>query len=80
MLPVPVPYTLPPHARKRRAPERTARPGGGAAAQVIRLFGRLKALKKILAALLSSIVPVANSFILVFIISSICAGPGPVSP
>ena len=40
--------------------------------QVVRLFDRLKALRKIIAALLASLLPVANAFVLVFIIMCIC--------
>ncbi len=42
------------------------------ALRVIRLFGRLKALKKMISALTSSIVPMMNAFLILFIILSIC--------
>jgi hypothetical protein len=40
--------------------------------RVIRLFGRLKALKKMVTALTSSIIPMMNAFLILFIIASIC--------
>ena len=40
--------------------------------RVIRLFGRFKSLKKTVSALLSSLIPVTNAFIIIFVISSIC--------
>ncbi len=43
--------------------------------RVIRLFGRMRALKKMVSALTSSIVPMMNAFLILFIILSICACP-----
>ena len=40
--------------------------------RVIRLFGRLKALKKMISALTASIIPMLNAFLILFIIASIC--------
>jgi hypothetical protein len=40
--------------------------------RVIRLFGRLKALKKMVSALSASIVPMMNAFLILFILASIC--------
>jgi hypothetical protein len=40
--------------------------------RVIRLFGRLGALKKIVTALSASIVPMLNAFLILFVILSIC--------
>jgi hypothetical protein len=40
--------------------------------RVIRLFGRLKALKKMISALTASVVPMLNAFLILFIIASIC--------
>jgi hypothetical protein len=40
--------------------------------RVIRLFGRLKALKKMISALSASIFPMLNAFLILFIIASIC--------
>jgi hypothetical protein len=46
--------------------------------RVIRLFGRLKALKKMVSALSASIVPMMNAFLILFILASICeSGPDP---
>ena len=42
------------------------------ALRVLRLFGRFKALKKILSALSASIVPMLNAFFIMLIISMIC--------
>jgi hypothetical protein len=39
---------------------------------VIRLFGRIKALKNILTALTASIVPVLNAFLIMLVIAAIC--------
>ncbi len=47
--------------------------------RVIRLFGRLKALKKMISALSASIVPMMNAFLILFILASICES-GPDSP
>ncbi len=40
--------------------------------RVIRLFGRMRALKKMISALTLSIVPMMNAFLILFIILSIC--------
>ncbi len=40
--------------------------------RVIRLFGRLGALKKIVSALSSSIVPMLNAFLILFVVLAIC--------
>ena len=40
--------------------------------RVIRLFGRLRALKKIVSALSASIVPMLNAFLILFVVLSIC--------
>ena len=40
--------------------------------RVVRLFGRLYALRKIITALSTSIVPMMNAFLILFIIASIC--------
>jgi hypothetical protein len=42
------------------------------ALRVVRLFGRLKALKKILAALTASIFPMCNAFLIMLIVAMIC--------
>jgi hypothetical protein len=39
---------------------------------VIRLFGRITALKNILTALTASIVPVLNAFLIMLVIAAIC--------
>jgi hypothetical protein len=39
---------------------------------VIRLFGRITALKNILSALTASIVPVLNAFLIMLVIAAIC--------
>jgi hypothetical protein len=39
---------------------------------VIRLFGRIEALKNILMALTASIVPVLNAFLIMLVIAAIC--------
>ena len=41
--------------------------------RVVRLFGRLRALRKMVSALSASVVPMANAFFILFIIASICA-------
>ena len=43
--------------------------------RVIRLFGRLKALKKMIAACLASVVPMLNAFLIMVIIACICEPP-----
>jgi hypothetical protein len=43
--------------------------------RVIRLFGRLRALKKMVTALTASIVPMMNAFLILFILASICESP-----
>mmetsp|Transcript_42423 Transcript_42423/g.86731 ORF Transcript_42423/g.86731 Transcript_42423/m.86731 type:complete len:381 (+) Transcript_42423:198-1340(+) len=46
--------------------------------RVLRLFGRLKALRQIINALTASIVPVLNAFLIMLIVTSICASlPSP---
>jgi hypothetical protein len=40
--------------------------------RVIRLFGRLRALKKIISALTASIIPMLNAFLILFVVLSIC--------
>ncbi len=40
--------------------------------RVIRLFGRLKALKKMIAACLASVVPMLNAFFIMVVIACIC--------
>ena len=45
--------------------------------RVIRLFGRMRELKKILSALSASIIPELNAFMIMFIVVSICAPPIP---
>ncbi len=45
------------------------------ALRVVRLFGRLAALKKILAALTASIVPMCNAFLIMLIVAMICELP-----
>ena len=42
--------------------------------RVVRLFGRLRALRKMVSALSASVVPLANAFFILFIIASLCAG------
>jgi hypothetical protein len=39
---------------------------------VIRLFGRIKALKNILTALTASIIPVINAFLIMLVIAAFC--------
>jgi voltage-dependent calcium channel L type alpha-1D len=43
--------------------------------RVIRIFGRLSALKNIIASLTASLIPVFNAFLLVILCMSICAPP-----
>ena len=43
--------------------------------RVIRLFGRMRALKRILSSLSASIVPELNAFLIFFIVASICQCP-----
>ncbi len=45
------------------------------AVRVVRLFGKVEALKRVVAALSASVVPMANAFIIMFIVTSICTGP-----
>ena len=40
--------------------------------QVVRLFGRLRELRKLISALSSSVVPMINAFLILFIVLSIC--------
>ena len=42
------------------------------AVRVVRLFGRIEALKRVVAALSASVVPMANAFVILFIMISIC--------
>jgi hypothetical protein len=39
---------------------------------VVRLFGRLRELRKLISALSSSVVPMINAFLILFIVLSIC--------
>ena len=48
--------------------------------RVIRIFGRLSALKNIINALTASLIPVFNSFLLILVFMSICASPPPINP
>ncbi len=55
------------------------------ALRVIRLFGRIGALKKMIAAVTASLFPMMNAFIILLIVLSICASPirhpaAPLSP
>ena len=43
--------------------------------RVLRLFGRMESLKRIIFALTEAIIPVLNSFIILFLVASICAWP-----
>ena len=45
------------------------------ALRVVRLFGRLGALRDIVSSLTAAIVPVLNAFLILLIVSSICAPP-----
>ena len=45
--------------------------------RVIRLFGRISALKKMAAAVTASIFPMMNAFVILLIVLSICASPLP---
>jgi hypothetical protein len=45
------------------------------AVRVVRLFGKVEALKRVVAALSASVVPMANAFIILFIMISICMRP-----
>ena len=45
------------------------------AVRIVRLFGKVEALKRVVAALTASVVPMANAFIIMFIVTSICAHP-----
>jgi hypothetical protein len=48
--------------------------------RVLRLFGRMESLKRIFFALTEAIIPVLNSFIILFLVGSICASPrGPLA-
>ena len=46
------------------------------ALRVLRLFGRFRALRKILAALSASIIPMFNAFFIMLIVSMICKSDG----
>jgi hypothetical protein len=48
--------------------------------RVIRLFGRMKELRKMIIACMSSLVPMANAFLIMVIIASICAQPPALYP
>ncbi len=43
--------------------------------RVIRLFGRMKGLRKMIIACMSSIAPMMNAFLIMLIVASICAPP-----
>ncbi len=43
--------------------------------RVIRIFGRVKALRNIITALTTSILPVLNAFVILLVIASICRFP-----
>ncbi len=43
--------------------------------RVLRLFGRLKNLRNIVTAISSSIIPVLNAFIIIYLVASICSAP-----
>jgi hypothetical protein len=43
--------------------------------RVIRLFGRMKELRKMVIACMSSLIPMGNAFLIMIIIASICAPP-----
>jgi hypothetical protein len=43
--------------------------------RVIRIFGRVKALRNIITALTTSILPVLNAFVILLVIASICGWP-----
>ena len=45
------------------------------AVRIVRLFGKVEALKRVVAALTASVIPMANAFIIMFIVTSICARP-----
>ncbi len=45
------------------------------AIRIVRLFGKVEALKRVVAALTASVIPMANAFIIMFIVTSICARP-----
>jgi hypothetical protein len=47
------------------------------ALRVIRLFGRVKSLKKIISALSLALAPVLNVFLILFLLMGICEGPFP---
>ncbi len=40
--------------------------------RVLRLFGRLKSLRNIVAAISASIIPVLNAFVIIYLVASIC--------
>jgi hypothetical protein len=40
--------------------------------RVVRLFGRIKSLKKIISALSASVVPVLNAFLVLLVVACIC--------
>ena len=41
--------------------------------RIVRIFGRIKALRNIIKALTSSILPVLNAFVILLVVASICA-------
>jgi hypothetical protein len=45
--------------------------------RIVRIFGRVKALRNIIAALTASMLPVLNAFVILLVIASICALPAP---
>ena len=48
--------------------------------RVLRLFGRLRRLRAIIGGITSSIRPVLNAFLIIFVVASICEGPHRPSP
>ena len=47
--------------------------------RVLRLFGRLRRLRAIIGGITSSIRPVLNAFLIIFVVASICEGRSPAS-
>jgi hypothetical protein len=43
--------------------------------RIVRIFGRIKALRNIITALTTSILPVLNAFVILLVIASICGWP-----
>ncbi len=50
------------------------------ALRVLRIFGKFAALKRILAALSASLVPMLNAFLIMLIVAMICEPPPPPAP